>query len=277
MKTTYSSALKNSDIQTNSVQSVVASKVYDAFGNQLSSTGTWAGQFQYAGKFGYQQDADSGLKLLGHRYYDSSTGRFLTRDPIKDGRNWYSYCENSPLKNVDPKGLALETAADLVSLAVDVVDVIANPYNPWAWANLTWSVVAVAVPGVPGSYVGKAIKGGSQVSEGFRTTTVIVKMDDLAEAGYDISKYSGKGGKMRQGQDVHKFIQKQIPESADLKTEFGISGGRIDIIDLIKREIHEIKPNNEQGIRRGVNQLNRYEKGLEDTNWVKHLVLFTLE
>ncbi|ARU42344.1 hypothetical protein CCB80_14780 [Armatimonadetes bacterium Uphvl-Ar1] len=105
VKTTSSSALKNSDIQTNSAQSVVASKVYDAFGNQLSSTGTWAGQFQYAGKFGYHQDPDSGLKLLGHRYYDSSTGRFLTRDPIKDGRNWYLYCGNSPVSRVDANGL----------------------------------------------------------------------------------------------------------------------------------------------------------------------------
>jgi hypothetical protein len=43
--------------------------------------------------------------LLGHRYYDASTGRFLTRDPIKDGRNWYVYCENKPTCWVDPTGL----------------------------------------------------------------------------------------------------------------------------------------------------------------------------
>ncbi|MCU0315332.1 MAG: RHS repeat-associated core domain-containing protein [Fimbriimonadaceae bacterium] len=62
--------------------------------------------FGYAGGFGYQEDA-SGLKLLGHRYYDSSTGRFLTRDPIKDGRNWNSYGagEGNPISGVDPTGL----------------------------------------------------------------------------------------------------------------------------------------------------------------------------
>ncbi|MBA4293538.1 hypothetical protein C0431_11285 [bacterium] len=121
VKTTYGSALKNSDIQTNSVQSVVASKVYDAFGNQLSSTGSWAGQFQYAGKFGYQQDPDSGLKLLGHRYYDSSTGRFLTRDPIKDGRNWYSYCENRSVGHFDDEGLRPAVLYKLVSNATDEI------------------------------------------------------------------------------------------------------------------------------------------------------------
>ena len=30
---------------------------------------------------------DDGDKPLGHRYDEPSTGRFLTRDPIKDGRN----------------------------------------------------------------------------------------------------------------------------------------------------------------------------------------------
>jgi hypothetical protein len=30
----------------------------------------------------------------------------LTRDPIKDGRNWYGYCENNPGREVDPEGTA---------------------------------------------------------------------------------------------------------------------------------------------------------------------------
>ena len=98
------SGLKNAEMQTDSSKAVSATKQYDAFGNITTSTGTWQGAFGYAGGFGYQEDA-SGLKLLGHRYYDSSTGRFLTRDPAKDGRNWYTYCENNPLTSVDTDGL----------------------------------------------------------------------------------------------------------------------------------------------------------------------------
>ncbi|MBA4293536.1 hypothetical protein C0431_11275 [bacterium] len=105
VKTTFHAGLKNDDVQTSSSQTIGAAKVFDAFGNELSSTGAWKSQFGYAGKFGYQTDSDSGLKLLGHRYYDSSTGRFLTRDPIKDGRNWYAYCGNNPISRVDPNGL----------------------------------------------------------------------------------------------------------------------------------------------------------------------------
>jgi RHS repeat-associated protein len=105
VKTTFHGGLKNDDVQTSTSQVIGAAKVFDAFGNELSSSGAWKSQFGYAGKFGYQGDADSGLKLLGHRYYDSSTGRFLTRDPIKDGRNWYGYCGNNPIRRIDPNGL----------------------------------------------------------------------------------------------------------------------------------------------------------------------------
>jgi hypothetical protein len=44
--------------------------------------------------------------LLGHRYYDSSTGRFLTRDKRKDGRNWYVYAKSTPTVASDPTGLS---------------------------------------------------------------------------------------------------------------------------------------------------------------------------
>lgn len=49
----------------------------------------------------------TGLKLLGQGYCDPSTGPFLTRDPIKDGRNWYAYGAGgaAPTNIVGPTGL----------------------------------------------------------------------------------------------------------------------------------------------------------------------------
>jgi RHS repeat-associated protein len=93
--------------QTSASQSVASNVRWDAFGMLASQSGTQSGPFGFAGDWGYQQDGDSGLTLLGHRYYDTSTGRFLTRDPVKDGRNWYAYCHNNPLKWVDPEGLVV--------------------------------------------------------------------------------------------------------------------------------------------------------------------------
>jgi len=96
------SGLKNTGAQSTS--SIVATRVYDEYGMVRSTNGTWSGPFGYAGGYGYQED-ETGLRLLGHRYYDASTGRFLTRDPIKDGRNWYSYCDGDPINGADPNGL----------------------------------------------------------------------------------------------------------------------------------------------------------------------------
>jgi RHS repeat-associated protein len=90
--------LTNADAVTYTVE-------FDAFGKVVSSTGTNATQKGFVGNAGYQEDGESGYKLLGHRYYDPETGRFLSRDRAGDGRNWYSYCDNSPLKAIDKDGL----------------------------------------------------------------------------------------------------------------------------------------------------------------------------
>jgi|CXWL01.1.fsa_nt_gi RHS repeat-associated protein len=99
------SGIKNADSRTTTGTTVEATRSYDAFGNVISLTGTWQGFFGYAGGFGYQEEPDTGLKLLGHRYYDSTTGRFLSRDEGYEGRNWYTYCANNPITNADPTGL----------------------------------------------------------------------------------------------------------------------------------------------------------------------------
>ncbi len=101
------SGMKNADAQSGASANVDSSRTYDAFGNVTGSSGSWSGPFGYAGGFGYQEDPDHGLRLLGHRYYDSSTGRFITKDPIGDGRNWYGYGagETAPTHFVDPDGL----------------------------------------------------------------------------------------------------------------------------------------------------------------------------
>ncbi|MGV3615530.1 MAG: RHS repeat-associated core domain-containing protein, partial [Fimbriimonas sp.] len=97
--------LGTSTLQTDAARNTTATRTYDAFGMATATTGIPKGPFGYAGEHGYQEDADSSLKLLGHRYYDPSTGRFLTRDPLKAGRNWYAYCDNNPVQRADPSGL----------------------------------------------------------------------------------------------------------------------------------------------------------------------------
>ena len=58
--------------------------------------------FGYCGEY---FDSETGFVYLRNRYYDPNTGRFISQDPIKDGNNWYAYCENNPVNRIDPLGL----------------------------------------------------------------------------------------------------------------------------------------------------------------------------
>ncbi len=57
--------------------------------------------YRFTGK---KEDDGTGLKYFGARFYDPETGRFMTQDPIKSGVNWYQYCNNNPVKLIDPAG-----------------------------------------------------------------------------------------------------------------------------------------------------------------------------
>jgi RHS repeat-associated protein len=69
------------------------------------TTGSNPTPFGFVAAGQYQTDGDSGLMLLGERYYYNTTGRFISQDPIPAGANWYAYCGNAPLGGVDPSGL----------------------------------------------------------------------------------------------------------------------------------------------------------------------------
>ena len=59
----------------------------------------------FGGQWGYQ-GVGGAASLLGHRLYDASTGRFLTRDPIgyAGGVNLYGFAHNNPVTGRDPEG-----------------------------------------------------------------------------------------------------------------------------------------------------------------------------
>ncbi len=86
-------------------QAIQEAVILDAYGN-VQSGFAGSSSFGYAGKWRYYTDAN-GLHYLKARYYDSSVGRFISRDPIgfKGGFNLYAYVENCPVTSVDPSGL----------------------------------------------------------------------------------------------------------------------------------------------------------------------------
>ncbi len=79
---------------------------YDSFGRVVSETNPVAGdRFQYTGR---EYDAELGLYYYRARYYDPSTGRFLSEDPLSfaaGDSNLYRYVGNNPVNRIDPSGL----------------------------------------------------------------------------------------------------------------------------------------------------------------------------
>jgi RHS repeat-associated protein len=76
---------------------------YDPYGNLTTHTGTTDTPLRYTGQY---QDPTTNLYYLRNRYYDPSTGQFLTRDPLEATTGQpYEYVDDNPLNETDPLGL----------------------------------------------------------------------------------------------------------------------------------------------------------------------------
>ena len=120
-----------------------------------STTGTPQSPFGFAGSQGYQEDGNSGLKLLGTRYYDPSTGRFITRDIAKGGRNYYVYCDSRPTYGVDRNG---ESIGAVIGFTLGVL-VIGVTIVASGGATIPLWVASTAIFGGSGAVIGGAFDG----------------------------------------------------------------------------------------------------------------------
>ena len=73
---------------------------YDVFGKPYGET---VSDYAYTGK---PYDPVTGMYNYGYRDYEPQTARFTTIDPIRDGSNWFAYCNNEPVNFLDAWGLA---------------------------------------------------------------------------------------------------------------------------------------------------------------------------
>jgi len=152
---------------------------YDAFGNQVSRTGTSVNPFRYTGE--YFDDA-IGLQYNRARWYDASVGRFVSIDII-DGSlvnpvtlNKYVYAGSDPANNVDPDGRdftaagvmqgittvsLLMTAADVGYQAGSILERIRGGGAVFSSDNI-WSAAQIGLAIIPFSKLGK-IKNAMEI------------------------------------------------------------------------------------------------------------------
>jgi RHS repeat-associated protein len=117
-------------ILTDSTNTLVWEAVYIPFGEaEVNTHSTVVSNFRFPGQY---YDSETGLHYNYHRYYDPSTGRYLTPDPIgiDAGINLFAYVENNPTNDTDPYGLqGAVPAPTLVPLPLPPVVIPGTPAN----------------------------------------------------------------------------------------------------------------------------------------------------
>jgi RHS repeat-associated protein len=99
---------------------ITDSYTYDAFGIQLSQTGSTDNAYRYCGEY---FDVDLGLYYLRARHMNPETGRFHTLDTFEGWRDEplslhkYMYAHANPVMGIDPSG----NCFDLISLMAGIV------------------------------------------------------------------------------------------------------------------------------------------------------------
>ena len=242
----------------------VVEYTYDSWGNVLSITGSLKDTVGVQNPFryrGYYYDVETGMYYLRSRYYDPELCKFISADRQLNGSllgyNLYLYCENNPVLNKDLSGRAADIALDLFFLGMDVVNIIKNPTNIIAYAELAGDAVSTIVPFLSGG--GKLVR-------------VVIKGDDVTDAAkyadeiVDSSKAIKSNPKL--GTEIHGTydpIDKNVLEKKKLINQPLIKWNsrlRPDALDDANKIIYELKPYNEGALKRGIKQTKRYQEVL---------------
>ncbi|VAW78256.1 Rhs family protein, partial [hydrothermal vent metagenome] len=112
----HNSHLGTPESMTDSTQAAVWSASYTPFGKGTVTAGVVENNLRFPGQY---YDQETGLHYNYFRYYDPSTGRYITSDPLgvlglidvfgsdllPQDINLYNYTGNNPVNFIDPVGL----------------------------------------------------------------------------------------------------------------------------------------------------------------------------
>ncbi len=192
---------------TNADGEVTKKYTYDAFGVEKNIDENDANAFRYCGEY---FDSESGTIYLRARYYNPTTGRFISRDSFAGSNNdplslnLYTYCHNNPILGTDPTGHFFDTLFDAVSLVVDVVTFCANP-TPMGAVDIIADVAGLVIPGVPSAGVKAGVKAVDAAHDAYKAADAIHDASKVADATKTIVK---NGDNILDAADAAKDIKK---------------------------------------------------------------------
>ena len=94
-------------VLTNGAGNLTDTYLYDAYGNEVAATGSTDNSYRFVGE---QYDPNIGFYYLRARYYDPTSGRFISMDPAAGdpqspiSLHRYLYANDNPVNYVDPTG-----------------------------------------------------------------------------------------------------------------------------------------------------------------------------
>jgi len=90
-------------------------------------TGTLQTGKGYCANLGHPED-ETGLVYMRSRYYEPTTGRFISEDPARDGVNWYLYADGNPVNRVDQTGRESESDWFALGAIATAIAVLTEAY-----------------------------------------------------------------------------------------------------------------------------------------------------
>jgi len=166
---------------TGSTGKSVGTATYTAYGTR-TTTGTTSA-FGYAGQY---TDTETGLQWLRARYYDPTTGQFLTVDPLTAATGArYAYAGGNPITRADPSGLEW--------------------WNPLSWTGDTYDNIALGATAV--SLVSTLLAAGSAATYiGAPAAAVFGSVATAAEGVAVVASIGGTVQHIREGDTTAAWI-----------------------------------------------------------------------
>jgi RHS repeat-associated protein len=231
---------------TNTAGATVGTYTYDPYGTITNHTDTTADttgrtDLLYTGQY---RDGESGFYYLRARYYDPTTGQFITRDPIAPlTRSPYAYVNGNPLNAIDPSGLvSWSDAGDFIKDHAGAIAVTAVVIGGIACAATV--ACAIAVAGAVGPELLLAGAGIGTLGAGF---ALLGAAPGEVCAGEElVAAEAAEGGLPELTIENSQFGQKVGQHAQD----FGLNPADPEARSLVREYIEDIRANFDE-VRQG--------------------------